>query len=560
MPFSTSSNLSGPSNSHGPSLSRGRKGADPPTRRNVLFGGLGIALAGCSGSPEPPPKRPNILFAFSDDQSYPHASILGDPVVKTPTFDRVAREGVLFTHSFTACPSCTPSRASVLTGRQMWQTGEGGVLNGTLDPRYPLFTHLLQDAGYHVGFTGKGFWPGDWKAGGLTRPPIGAEYNNILAGNSPPGISTRDYARNFEAFLADREADAPFFYWYGCTEPHRDWDIGIGRRSGMNIEDVPVPPYFPDTEEVRQEILDYYYEIQHFDTHLGRMLAKLEELGELDNTIVVVTSDNGMPFVRTKTTLYDGGVRMPTAVRWGNGTPAGRSLDDFASHIDFAATFLEAAGLDVPAEFTGRSLMPLLKTDREGRIEDERDHVITGVERHTWCRPEGAGYPSRAIRTHDYLYIRNFEPDRWPTGDPDFTSSNKAPYGDIDDGLMKEFMLRPETRRDFPKEYHLSMGKRPAEELSVVASDPHQINNRADDPELAEVKEKLWARLESYLKETGDPRMEGRDPWQGYVYRQEEGYGATFNRSLSAEERKEALSRGKHAVGGAVVDAAGKKE
>ena len=560
MPFSTSSNLSGPANSHGPSLSRGRKGPDPPTRRNVLFGGLGIALAGCSRSPEPPPKRPNILFAFSDDQSYPHASILGDPVVKTPTFDRVAREGVLFTHSFTACPSCTPSRASLLTGRQMWQTGEGGACSTAPSTRATrCLRTFFKTPGITSVLPGKGFWPGDWKAGGLTRPPIGAEYNDILVRNSPPGISTRDYARNFEAFLAEREADAPFFYWFGCTEPHRDWDIGIGRRSGMNIEDVPVPPYFPDAEEVRREILDYYYEIQHFDTHLGRMLAKLEELGELDNTIVVVTSDNGMPFVRTKTTLYDGGVRMPTAVRWGNGTPAGRSLDDFASHIDFAATFLEAAGLDVPAEFTGRSLMPLLKTDREGRIEDERDHVITGVERHTWCRPEGAGYPSRAIRTHDYLYIRNFEPDRWPTGDPDFTSSNKAPYGDIDDGLMKDFMLRPETRRDFPKEYHLSMGKRPAEELYVVASDPHQIDNRAGDPELAEVKEMLCARLESYLKETGDPRMEGRAPWQGYVYRQEEGYGATFNRSLSAEEREAALSRGKHEVGGA-VDAAGKKE
>ena len=522
--------------------------AAPPTRREILLGSLSLALAGCSTSPAPP-KRPNILFAFSDDQSYPHASILGDPVVKTPAFDRVAREGVLFTHSFTACPSCTPARASVLTGRQMWQTGEGGVLYGTLDPRYPLFTHLLEDAGYHVGFTGKGFAPGDWKAGGVKRPPLGAEYNDILAGNPPAGIDKRDYAKNFEAFLADRQAGAPFFYWFGCTEPHRDYKPGIGQRSGMNIADVPVPPYFPDAEEVRQEILDYYYEIQHFDTHLGRMLAKLEELGELDNTIVVVTSDNGMPFVRTKTTLYDGGVRMPTAIRWGREAPAGRSVDDFISHIDFAATFLEAAGVDIPVEFTGRSLMPLLKTAREGRIEDERDHVVTGLERHTWCRPEGAGYPIRAIRTHDYLYVRNFEPDRWPSGDPDFTSSNKAPYGDIDDGLMKDFMLRPETRRDFPREYQLSIGKRPAEELYVIASDPHQIDNRADDPEFAEVKKKLWARLESYLKETADPRMEDRDPWQGYVYRQQEGYGATFNRSLSAEERKAALSRGKHAVG-----------
>ena len=119
------------------------------------------------------PRRPNILFAFSDDQSYPHASILGDPVVKTPAFDRVAREGVLFTHSFTACPSCTPSRMSVIKGRHMWQTGLGGVLYGTIDPRYTLFTHALEDAGYHLGYTGKGIAPGDPAAGGVTRPPLG---------------------------------------------------------------------------------------------------------------------------------------------------------------------------------------------------------------------------------------------------------------------------------------------------------------------------------------------------------------------------------------------------
>ena len=488
-------------------------------------------------------------FAFADDQSYPHASILGDPVVKTPAFDRVAREGVLFRHSFTACPSCTPSRTSVLTGRQMWQTGEGGVLNGTLDQRYPLFTHLLQDAGYHVGFTGKGFWPGDPHAGGVERPPLGKEYSDIPAENPPPGIDTRDYARNFEAFLADRPESAPFFFWFGCTEPHRDYDVGIGRRSGMSMGEVPVPPYFPDSEEVRQEILDYYYEIQHFDTHLARMLDKLGEIGELANTIVVVTSDNGMPFVRTKTTLYDGGSRMPLAIRWGERAPAGRTLDDFVSHIDFAPTFLEAAGLEIPAEVTGRSLVPLLKSTRSGQVDTARDHVVTVVERHTWCRPEGAGYPSRAIRTSEYLYIRNFEPDRWPNGDPDFVSSNKAPYGDIDDGPFKDFLLRPETARDFPRAYQLSMEKRPAEELYVIASDPHQIENKAEDSALAAVKKELWERLQAHLAETADPRMEGLDPWQGYVYRQREGFGAIYNRSLSPDEHAAARTRGKHAVG-----------
>ncbi len=492
-------------------------------------------------------RRPNILIAISDDQSYPHASILGDTVVKTPAFDRIAREGVLFTHSFAACPSCTASRSAILTGRHIWQIGEAGVLYGTLHPEYPLFTHLLEDAGYHVGFVGKPWAPGDWRAGGLSRHPNGKEYNARLENDPPIGIDTRDYAANFEDFLADCPTETPFMFWFGCTEPHREYDSGIGRRAGLKAEDVLVPPYLPDSPEVRSEILDYYYEIEHFDQHLSRMLEKLESTGELDNTVVVVTSDNGMPFSRTKATLYDAGVRMPTAIRWGR-APGGRRVDDLIGHIDFAPTFLELAGLAIPAEMTGHSLLPLLKNTLSGRLDKSRDHLLTGLERHTYCRPEGVTYPIRAIRTHDHLYIRNFESDRWPTGGPNFISSNKAPHGDIDDGPFKEFMLSQQTRIDFPFEFQLGFGKRPPEELYDVRSDPYQINNLAALPAYLELKQTLWTMLETELRQTADPRLAGQDPWQGYVYRQTDGFGAVFNASLTEAERNVARTRGKHAV------------
>lgn len=513
--------------------------------------GVGCRTSPCrraNGTTKKNHQRPNILFAISDDQSYPHTSFLGDPVVKTPAFDRVAREGVLFTHSFAACPSCTPSRSAILTGRQIWQVGEAGVLFGTLHPECPLFTHLLEDVGYHVGFVGKPWAPGDWRAGGLGRHPNGKEYAARLEVDPPIGINTRNYAANFEDFLADRPSGAPFMFWFGCSEPHREYDIGIGRRSGLSEKNVVVPPYLPDSPEVRSEILDYYYEIEHFDKHLSRMLKTLEKLGELDNTIVVVTSDNGMPFSRTKATLYDGGVRMPTAIRWGDHAPGGRRVDDFIGHIDFAPTFLEAAGVDIPGTVTGRSLIPLLSSDRNGRLDEDRDHVVTGLERHTYCRPGGATYPNRAIRTYDYLYIRNLTPDRWPTGGPEFISSNKAPHGDIDDGPFKEFMLRDQTRIDFPLAFELGFGKRPLEELYDVHSDPHQINNLAENPQHAEAKQKLWGRLKAYLKETADPRIDGRDPWRSYIYRQVEGFGATYNMSLTEKERAAARARGKHRV------------
>ncbi|MBI5768780.1 MAG: D-alanyl-D-alanine carboxypeptidase/D-alanyl-D-alanine-endopeptidase [Verrucomicrobia bacterium] len=492
-------------------------------------------------------RRPNILFAITDDQSWAHTGVAGSNLVRTPAFDRVAREGVRFTHSFCASPSCTPSRSAVLTGRHIWQIGEAGLLYGTLHPDYPPFTHALADAGYFVGFTGKGWGPGDWQAGGLTRHPIGPEFNARLVSPKPhDAIDPRDYAANFADFLAARPTGAPFFFWFGATEPHRVYEKGAGIRAGKRTADVTVPPYWPDTEEVRSDILDYANEIDWFDTHLARVLAQLEAIGELDNTLVVVTSDNGMPFPRAKTTLYDPGVRMPLAIRWPARVPAGRVVDDLVSHVDFAPTFLAAAGLPVPAVVTGRSLLNVLASSATGRVDPARTAAFTAMERHTWCRPEGAGYPMRAIRTGDFLYIRNFAPDRWPTGGPDFVSSNKTFHGDVDGAPIKDFMEDPANQRRFPREFALCYGKRPLEELYDVRADPDQINNLATSPAHAATREKLWQQLHTYLEKTGDPRLAGRDPWASYPYRQTVGFGATFNATLSAAERDAAAGRGAH--------------
>ncbi len=503
-----------------------------------------VLSAGCAAAAEP---RPNILFVITDDQSWRDTGAAGSRIVHTPAFDRVAREGVLFTHSFCASPSCTPSRSAVLTGRHIWQIGEAGLLYGTLPKEFPPFTHALQDAGYHVGFTGKGWGPGEWQPGGLAHHPLGREYNAKL--HSPPTHETldaRDYAANFEVFLADRPKDAPFFFWFGATEPHRVYEKGVGKRWGKNPADVKVPVYWPDTEEIRSDILDYAYEIDWFDQQLARVLARLEQLGELDRTLVVVTSDNGMPFPRAKVSLYDPGVRMPLAIRWPVRVPAGRTVDDFVSHTDFAPTFLEAAGLPVPARMAGRSLLPVLASPKSGRIEPTRDRAFTGMERHTWCRPDGAGYPMRAVRTPDFLYIRNFAPDRWPTGGPEFVSSNKTFHGDVDGAPIKEFMEDPANQRRFPREFALCYAKRLAEELYDVHADPDQVNNLAADPAFASTREKLWAELRAYLETTGDPRLAGQDPWQAAPYRQTVGYGATFNTTLTQAERDAAAGRTAH--------------
>jgi uncharacterized sulfatase len=460
---------------------------------------------------------------------------------ETPAFLRIAREGVRFAQSFCASPSCTPSRTSILTGRHMWQTGEGGVLYGTLEARYPLFPHLLADAGYHIGFTGKGWGPGEWAAGGLRRAPIGKEYNRrLMAGKVSAEVSDVDYAANFSDFLAERPAGAPFFFWFGCREPHRPYETGFGLRSGKRLGDAAVPPFWPADDMVRGDILDYLAEVDWFDRQLGALLRRLEEMGELDRTLVVLTSDNGMPFPRAKGNLYDWGVHMPLAMRWGSHFSGGRLIDSFTSHVDLAPTILDAAGLPPARGMSGRSLLPLLRGERA----QAQDCAFTAMERHTWCRPEGATYPMRAIRTREFLYIRNFAPERWPTGGPEFVSSNKTFHGDVDEGPTKTFIVQERDR--YSREFELGFGKRPAEELYDLGRDPFQMNNVARDAGYASVRSGLWQRLESYLRDTGDPRVAGLDPWQGYVYRQTVGFGACFNRSLPEAEREKARWRETH--------------
>lgn len=463
-------------------------------------------------------KKPNILFVIADDQSWVHTSIAGDKVVKTPAFDRVAKEGVLFTNSFTASPSCTPSRSAVLSGQAIWRVKEAGLLYGSIPPDLKLYPQLLNEAGYHVGYTGKGWAPGKPNYQGYKGNPTGKEYNSKMTDNVPKGIFKNDYTANFEAFLTDKAKGKPFCFWFGCFEPHRIYDEGIGLRNGKKLKDVQVPSFLPDTKEVRTDLLDYYYEIEWFDAHLARILKKLEEIGELDNTLIVVTADNGMAFPRAKTTLYDWGVRMPLAMMWANKIKGGRVIDDMVSHTDFAPTFLEVAGLEIPKEMTGKSLLPILLSEKQGTVDQKRNRIFTAIERHTICRPDNGTYPSRAIRTKDYLYIRNFEPDRFPTGGPDFVSSNNTYHGDVDAGITKEFMVMEINQAKYPKEYQLSFGKRPKEELYRIASDKYQTNNLAENKSYSKVKKELSDALTKYLIETGDPRIKGEDPWQKYAY------------------------------------------
>lgn len=449
---------------------------------------------------------PNILFCISDDQTWLHAGAYGDDIVSTPNFDRIAGEGILFTNAFASVPACAPSRASVLTGRNFYELEQAACHFSFFPAKFQVYTKILEDNGYDVGFTGKGWAPGNWEKGGRVRNPAGPEYNEIRH-ETIEGISDIDYAENFKAFYKQK-GEKPFCFWYGGMEAHRGYPTGKGFESGMDIDEVDVPSFLPNTDKVKKDMLDYYYEIEWFDAQLGKIIDFLKEKGDYENTLIVVTSDNGMPFPRAKSNLYEYGIHMPLAIGWKNRIIAPGKSDALVSFIDFAPTFLDAAGIEIPGEMSGKSLMPILANEKRG-TDEKREFIVAGKELHAWCHPDGRICPFRAIRTDRYVYILNLKPDMWPAGHPDPEYSwDFLPYGDIDWGPAKEEVM--DTVDHGIRFRELCMGKRPREELYDVSSDPYNLNNLAGDPQYAEIKTQLKEKLTGYLKETGDPRILGK--------------------------------------------------
>ena len=494
--------------------------------------GFLLVTALLSGGSNPPEDRPNILFCISDDQSYAHTGANGDPVVQTPAFDRVAREGVRFTRAFCDAPSCGPSRSAILTGQPIWRLEEAGNIHSTLPKKFATYTGILKKAGYFIGFTGKGWSPGKLEPGGRTENPAGPGYRGRLLKKQPrKGMSRVAYAENFGDFLIRRPKEKPFCFWLGTHEPHRGYVRGSGKASGKDPSKVIVPPWLPDHPVVRNDILDYLVEVEHFDRAVADALALLERSGQLHNTIVVVTSDHGMPFPRAKANLYDAGTRVPLAIRWPAGIKSpGRVYEGLVNLSDLAPTFLEAAGLDPPAMMTARGLADVLASPEA----DPRPHAFTAMERHDGCRKGGKGYPCRAIRTAGFLYIRNHEPDRWPAGNPDRRFCARfIPFGEVAPSPTKQLLMDNPDKEGFRHFHELAFSKRPAEELYHLARDPGQRVNVADHPEHAEIRAQLSRELQRHLVKTRDPRALGQDaPWDFYPY-----YGTRKNKNWNVDPK-----------------------
>jgi N-sulfoglucosamine sulfohydrolase len=470
-------------------------------------------------------KKPNILFALADDISFPHMGAYGTQWVKTPAFDRVARQGILFTNAYTPNSKCSPSRASILTGRNTWQLEAGGNHIVHWPTKFKTYTDVLMENGYHVGYTAKGYNP---FVNGERKSICGPGYNKYTVNPPTEFIHDYDYTKNFEDFLSDREENEPFCFWYTSLEPHRRYEFKSGAKlAGKRPSDIDhVPAFWPDNDSVRHDMLDYAFEIEYFDHELQKMLQILEKEGELDNTLVIVTSDNGMPFPRVKGQAYEYATHLPMAIMWPNGIKnPGRVVDDFVSFIDFAPTFLELAEVKEEESgmqpITGRSLTDIFFDEKAGHVNPERNYVLVGKERHDVGRPNDWGYPIRGLVKNDFLYLHNFEPDRWPAGNPE------TGYLNTDGSPTKTMILELRRGEIEDKYWQLSFGKRPQEELYDLIEDPENINNLANDPEFATLKEQMKNELFTKLKEEGDPRMFG----EGHVF-DEYAYGNENGRNF----------------------------
>ncbi|MEM6630745.1 MAG: sulfatase [Bacteroidota bacterium] len=479
----------------------------------------------------PPQKRPNILLAISDDQSFPHVSIHGCQELATPHFDRVAREGVWFRNAFTSSPGCSPSRAAILTGLHSWQLGAAGTHASHFDTSFVVFPDLLEGAGYAIGFTGKGWGPGNWEISGRTRNPAGPAWQEHTL-KAPEGINNKDYTANFREFLNSRDDDQPFYFWFGAHEPHRKFKKGLGKELGKDPSNVEVPTFLPDHEVVRSDMLDYFAEIEWFDKHLGQMIALLEDVGELENTLIIVTSDNGMAFPRAKANLYEYGFHVPLAMRWGEHLPKGLRIERPVSLVDLAPTILAATQTQPSAnhDLPGSSLLNGIQAKTPH--VSQPDFIISGRERHSSSRFHSLGYPQRAIRTSDFLYIYNFHPERWPAGAPQKYGKGNYPsneelmqrqlgpmygaYHDIDACPTMDFLIEMQTS-EYEKFLQGAVDFRPQEELFAISDDLGCLENLANNPNYSSLKDSLNEILMSYLSEKGDPRLLGKgDMWETY--------------------------------------------
>lgn len=443
---------------------------------------IGIVLGGTSATEA---QRPNFVLIIADDMGM-EARPYGHPTIKTPNLERLADGGIRFDRAFVTTSSCSPSRASIITGRYPHSTG-AERLHQHIPAEQLTFVELLGNAGYWTASAGK------WHLG----PHMEDRFDSVKtlthlraaarAAGTPHVSGTEDWVD----VLRERPKDQPFFLWFASFDPHRQYFPGAIDEP-HRPDDVVVPPYLPDTPATRADLAMYYDEVSRLDAAVGDVLDELERQGVAENTFVLFISDNGIPFPRAKNTLYDAGIQTPFIVRWPAHVPPRRVSASLVSTVDIAPTVLELAGVRRPASFQGSSFVPLLR-DPGQRV---RDHVFAEKNWHDFEDR------SRAVRSERYKYIRN-----------DYTDLPNTPPADALTSPTMQSIRELRDRGMLPAEQSTIFAvPRPAEELYDTWTDPFELRNLADDDRYRSVLARLRHELETWQRITDDVPPPARTP------------------------------------------------
>ncbi len=410
--------------------------------------------------------KPNFIFFIADDVSQEDFGCYGHPSLKTPNVDRLAASGMRFENAYLTTSSCSPSRCSIITGRYPHNTG-APELHVQLPDSQIRFPELLREAGYYTVLSGKNHMFGNKDRA----------FDRITDGGGPG--QEEDWVEHVQ----DRPKDKPFFFWFASSDAHRDWTIN-GDAPHYDPSDVIVPPYMVDTPITREDLASYYHEVSRYDHYIGLVAAELERQGVLENTMIVVAADNGRPFPRAKSRLYDSGIKTPWVVHYPDVIQAPAVSNSLVSVIDLSATCLEVAGIQAPNAIQGQSFAPILKNPkaevRQMAFSEHNWHVYKSHE--------------RMVRFGEFVYIKNNYPNKPNLA---YESDTKFPAG-------MELWKAHAAGKTTVAQQQIFANPCPEEELFDLSKDPDQLTNLASNPEYANALEKARGLIADWTEQTGD--------------------------------------------------------
>lgn len=423
--------------------------------------------------------QPNFVFFITDDISPDDLGVYGNAFVQTPNLDRLAAQGLVFDEAYNVISSCSPSRCAIITGRYPHNTG-APELHTTLPADQKTFVQSLKQAGYYTIISGKNHMG---KSGELGF--------DVSSDSKPSG------AERWVQHLRDRPKDTPFFAWFASHDAHHPFehDEHAPRYDPAKVE---VPPMLFDGPGTRKELAEYYHEVSRTDHYAGELMKELEKQGIADETYFIYCADNGRPFPRCKTYLYDSGIKTPLIVS-GPGIKGGRSAS-LVSSVDYSATILDLAGVKKPETIQGVSFVPILRdptaTVRELVFAERNWHVYQVHQ--------------RMVRFGDWLYTWNAWPERHNVSGESAWTEKFAAAGELWAAAEKGLLT--------PAQRLLTEKPQPAEMLFNVKDDPHQFANLVDDPERAAVLNQCRSLLAQWTKETGDSVSKNPTPDRGPLH------------------------------------------